>query len=101
MKEVNDYLKTLEQKIELEEYAIQSAAEQAAEQAKESGAKEVPEDSHKEGVPAEPIEPAGEVPTIQPQELPKIEEKHEKVPKGKPESPREKLDDLGEEIFDE
>lgn len=101
VKEVNDYLKTLEQKIELEEYAIQSAAEQAAEQAKESGAKEVPEDSHKEGVPAEPIEPAGEVPTIQPQELPKIEEKHEKVPKGKPESPREKLDDLGEEIFDE
>lgn len=98
VKEVNDYLKTLEQKIELEEYAIQSAAEQAIERAKEEPKEVVPEDAHKESV-----EPSGAektpIETLEPEELPKIEEKHEKAPKEQPKP--DKLDDFGEEIFEE
>lgn len=91
--EVNDYLASLAQKIELEEYAIQSAAEQANEPEPEPEVE--PEAGPKDVAPSEKIEELDK-----PKEAPPVAAPvpDKKIPKGKPEK-EDILDEEDEDFF--
>lgn len=99
--EVNDYLKTLGQKIEMEEYSAQAAAE-----VKEETPEEAVPEAPAEAPPATDQEPKGDHKEEHREELPPVDEKQEGVEEQKKkDSEQKKTDHKGkkkeEDVFDE